>query len=131
MREGGAGTLFKAYLFSVGLHTLWNGGFEPLLYLSGLEYLAGEGPSLSFYGVTLNALLVGYLVVLSLGMWWLLRKIVNQFSADVAPDLSVTALSVRAVAVWAIACAAVVIPIGATLSPAWTSIKTLLGDLIR
>jgi RsiW-degrading membrane proteinase PrsW (M82 family) len=29
MRDGGVGKLLKAYLLSVGLHTLWNGGFEP------------------------------------------------------------------------------------------------------
>ncbi|MEP6895641.1 MAG: PrsW family glutamic-type intramembrane protease [Chloroflexota bacterium] len=69
MRDQGAGKLFKAYLLSFGLHTLWNGGFEPLVYLTGLDYFAGAGPSLSFYGETLNILLVGYLILLSLGLW--------------------------------------------------------------
>ena len=65
---GGRGKLFKAYLLSVGLHTLWNGGFEPLVYLTGLDYFAGSGSSLSLYGETLSALLVGYLILLSLGL---------------------------------------------------------------
>ncbi|HSG45021.1 MAG TPA: PrsW family glutamic-type intramembrane protease [Anaerolineales bacterium] len=127
MKEGGgAGKLFKAYLLSVGLHTLWNGGFEPLIYLTGLEYFAGAGPSLSLYGETLSVLLVGYLVLLSLGLWWLLRKIVNEISERVTPDLAPASVSKRAIAAWAVACALVIVPIGAALSPAWEEIRLLI-----
>lgn len=126
MKEGGGGKLLKAYLLAVGLHTLWNGGFEPLLYLTGLEYFAGEGPSLSFYGETLSALLVGYLVLLSIGLWWLLRRIVNQLSERVTIDLTPATVSRRAVAVWALACVGLIIPIGASVSPAWSAIRSLV-----
>jgi hypothetical protein len=129
MKEQGAGTLFKAYFLSVGLHTFWNGGFEPLVYLTGLDYFAGEGSSLSIYGETLNVLLIGYLVLLSIGLWWLLRRIVNGLSERVTPDLTPATISRRAIAAWAVACAVVIIPIGAALSPVWDSIRTLiLGD---
>lgn len=126
MRNEGAGKLFKAYLLSVGLHTLWNGGFEPLVYLTGLDYFAGSGTSLSFYGETLNVLLVGYLILLSLGLWWLMRNIVNGISDRVTPDVSPAPVSSRLIATWAVACALVIIPIGATLSPAWDSIKKII-----
>ena len=127
MKEGGdVGKLFKAYLLSVGLHTLWNGGFEPLVYLTGLDYFAGAGTSLSLYGETLSALLVGYLVLLSLGLWWLLRKIVNEISKRVTPDLEPVSVSRRAIAAWAVACALVIVPIGAALSPAWEEIRFLI-----
>ena len=126
MKDGGASKLFKAYLLSVGLHTLWNGGFEPLVYLTGLDYFAGEGPSLSLYGETLSALLVGYLVLLSIGLWWLLRKIVVELAAGITIDLTPASISKRAVAVWALACSVIIIPIGAALSPAWGTIKTLI-----
>jgi len=129
MRDGGAGKLIKAYLLSVGLHTLWNGGFEPLVYLTGLEYFAYEGVELSFYGETLNVLLIGYLVLLSIGLWWTLRKIVIGLSQNVQPDPMPVTVSRRLIAAWAVACAFVVIPIGATLSPAWESIrKIVLGE---
>jgi RsiW-degrading membrane proteinase PrsW (M82 family) len=136
MKEGGGvGKLFKAYLLSVGLHTLWNGGFEPLVYLTGLDFYAGNGPSLSIYGETLNVLLVGYLILLSAGLWWLLRRIVNQIAADpsTAPNTSrePAAVSRKAIALWAVACALVIIPIGATLSPAWNSIQSLLHGVVR
>lgn len=126
---GGAGKLFKAYLLSVGLHTLWNGGFEPLVYLTGLDYFVGEGSSLSIYGETLNVLLVGYLILLSLGLWFLLRRIVNRLSEGVTPSLTPVTVSRRAIAAWAVACVAVIIPIGAALGPAWDSIRRIiLGD---
>lgn len=129
MKEGGGvGKLFKAYLLSVGLHTLWNGGFEPLVYLTGLDYYAGDS-SLSFYGETLNVLLVGYLILLSVGLWWLLQHIVHELSHNVQSDLTPAIVSKRAIAVWAVACAAIIVPIGATLSPAWSSIeKIILGN---
>lgn len=126
MKDGGAGKLLKAYLLSVGLHTLWNGGFEPLVYLTGLDFFAGEGPSLSLYGETLSALLVGYLVLLSAGLWWLLRRIANELSAGITVDLTPAVVSRRAIAVWALACTAIIIPIGATLSPAWNAIKKII-----
>ena len=123
---GGAGKLFKAYLLSVGLHTLWNGGFEPLVYLTGLDYFAGTGSSLSFYGETLNTLLVGYLILLALGLWWLMRRIVNGISDRVIADPTPVAVSRRFIAAWAVACAFVIIPIGAALSPAWDAIRKLV-----
>ena len=132
MKEGGAGKLFKAYLLAVGLHTLWNGGFEPLVYLTGLDYFVGSGSSLSLYGETLSALLVGYLILLSIGLWLLLRRIVNQISERITPDLTSATVSRRAIATWAVASALVIVPIGATLSPAWSAISSMIvGGEIR
>jgi RsiW-degrading membrane proteinase PrsW (M82 family) len=128
IQQGGTVKLLQAYLLAVLLHTLWNGGFEPLVYLAGLDYYAGEGPSLSFYGETLNVLLIGYLVLLSAGLWLLLRRIVTGLSRNVQADLAPALVSRRALAAWAVACAAIIIPIGATLSPAWQEIqKVILG----
>ena len=131
MRQGGFKPLFKAYLLSVGLHTLWNGGFEPLVYLTGLDYFAGAGSSFSIYGETLNVLLVGYLILLSFGLWWLMRRIVRELSTNVQTDLTPVPVSRKAVALWALSSALVIIPIGAVLSPAWESIRGLLSGIIK
>jgi len=126
---GGVKALFKAYLLSVGLHTLWNGGFEPLIYLTGLESFAKNGASLSFYGEALSILLIGYLVLLSVGLWWMLRRIVTGLSQNVQSDPTPASVSRRLIATWAVACAFIIIPIGATLSPVWVSIrKIILGE---
>jgi len=126
MKEGGAGKLFKAYLVSIGLHTLWNGGFEPLLYLTGLEYFTAGDLTLGFYGETLSVLLIGYLILLSAGLWWMLRRIVGGISLGVQADLAPISVSRGTLAAWAVACAAIVIPIGAALGPAWDSIRNML-----
>jgi len=83
-------------------------------------------PSVSVYGETLSVLLIGYLALLSLGLWWLLRKIVDEISERVDSTLEPAPVSRRLIAVWAVACVAVIIPIGATLSPAWKEIRTLI-----
>ena len=131
MREGGWSKLFKAYMISVGLHTLWNGGFEPLVYLTGLEYFSDSGPALNFYGETLNILLIGYLVLLSVGLWWMMRRIVNGISSGVQADLAPAPVSRRSVAAFALACAAIIIPIGATLGPAWKPIQAFLEGMVK
>jgi hypothetical protein len=66
------------------------------------------------------------LILLSTGLWWLLRRIVNQISERVITDPLPVSVSRKAIAVWAVACAFVIIPIGATLSPAWDSIQRLV-----
>jgi RsiW-degrading membrane proteinase PrsW (M82 family) len=125
MKEGGAGKLFKAYLLAVGLHTLWNGGFEPLVYLTGLDYFANT--SLTLYGEALPILLVIYLVLLSIGLWWLLRRIARGLSTGVVPDLTPTSVSRRAIAAWALACALVIIPLGATLGSVWDTLRNIFS----
>ena len=126
MRAGGARQLLKAYAVAVGLHTLWNGGFEVFVYFTGLDYYDGLGPSLSLYGTAVETLLVVYLVALSLALWWLLRRLVLGLSHGIAPDLTPTTVSARALAGWAFVCALVVVPIGAALSPAWNQIVALV-----
>jgi hypothetical protein len=49
-QTGWFGRLGRACLFSVGLHTLGNGGYMALLYLVGLDHFAGSGASFSIYG---------------------------------------------------------------------------------
>ena len=119
MREGGVGKLLKGYLGAVGLHTLWNGGFQPLVYLAGLDQYAGKGVTFSFYGDAINVLLVAYLVVLSLGLWWLLRRLVMGMAQGVTPDLAPERISARALAMLAFVMALVIVPIGAALNGAW------------
>ncbi len=118
--------LARAYLLSVGLHTLWNGGFDALVYLTGLDYYEGYGPSLSVYGLYIEIILVVYLGILSAGLWWLLRRYVSALGKGTEVDLAPTLVSQRALAGWALACVLVIIPIGAALGPAWSAIRVVL-----
>lgn len=126
MKEQGAWQLLKAYALAVGLHTLWNGGFEAFVYITGIDYYGGLGPSFDFYGIAIEAALAAYLVGLSLGLWWLLRRLVNGLAQGVEPDFTPAAVSQRALAAWAFASALVVVPIGAALGGAWNQIVSLM-----
>jgi hypothetical protein len=126
MREGGLGKLLRAYLVAVGLHTLWNGGFQVFLYLTGLDYYGGLGPSFNIYGLAVEVLLATFLVALSLGLGWLLYRLVTSLSQGVEPDLAPAIISPRALAVWSFACALVIVPIGAALGPAWSQIQAVI-----
>jgi hypothetical protein len=110
----------------VGLHTLWNGGFQVFLYLTGLDYYGGLGPSFNVYGLAVEVLLAIFLVALSLGLWWLLYRLVASLSQGAEPDLSPAIVSPRSLAVWAFACALVIVPIGAALGPAWSQIQAII-----
>jgi len=126
MQKGGVGKLLKAYAVAVGLHTLWNGGFATLVYLTGLDYYGDLGPSVSLYGEAIEVSLVVCLLALSAGLWWLLRRIVGEFAQGVEPDIAPTIISPRALAAWALACVLVIVPIGAALSPAWGEIQEVI-----
>jgi hypothetical protein len=51
---------------------------------------------------------------------------VTEISERANTDIEPVSVSKRLIAIWAVACAAVIIPIGAALSPAWKEIHTLL-----
>ena len=125
-RAHGRSRLLKAYLLAVGLHTLWNGGFAVFVYLTGLDYYGGAGPSFTLYGTAVEVLLVVFLTALSLALWWLLRRIVVTLAQGNAPDLEPALVSRRALAGWAFAGALVIIPIGAALGGAWPQVVAVV-----
>ena len=124
-RERGWGYALKMYGASVGLHTLWNGGFMPLVYWTGLTYFIDI--EISFYGEAIPALLVAYLLLLTAGLWWLLIRLVKTMQPEIVDAvIPATAVTPRAIAAWAFACALIIIPIGAALGPAWSEIERVL-----
>jgi len=125
-REGGFRELLKAYGVAVGLHTLWNGGFMPFVYLSGLENFTGAYETLSVYGEAIEILLIIFLAGFSLGLWWLLRRLVMDMAVEEGPALTPMRISSRALAIWGFACALIIIPIGAALGPVWDKIREVL-----
>jgi hypothetical protein len=126
MREGGFKELLKAYGIAVGLHTLWNGGFLPFVYLSGIENFTGANETFSVYGEAIEIVLVLFLAALSLGLWWLLHRMVTNMAVEAGPDLAPVRISARSLAFWGFTCALIIIPIGAAIGPAWDSIRKVL-----
>lgn len=124
--SGWFGRLARAYLLSVGLHTLWNGGFMPFVYLTGLDTILGYGPSFSLYGLSIEVGLVIYLITLSGGLWWLLWRYVSRIST-VSPEISIPyRFSPRALASLAFGLVILIIPIGAALGQAWDEIRAVM-----
>ena len=80
--------------------------------------------------------LVVYLVGLSLGLWWPLRRTINGLAAGVEPEAAEAheaskasepvLVSTRRVAGWAFACALDIMPIGAALGGAWPQIAAVM-----
>jgi RsiW-degrading membrane proteinase PrsW (M82 family) len=126
MREDGFKELLKAYGIAVGLHTLWNGGFLPFVYLSGLENVTGAYETFSIYGEAIEILLIAFLAGLSLWLWWLLRRMVSNMAVEAVLDLAPVRISTRTLAFWGFICALIIIPIGAAIGPAWESIREVL-----
>ncbi|MBT3316222.1 MAG: PrsW family intramembrane metalloprotease [Anaerolineae bacterium] len=124
--SGWFGRLLRAYLTSVGLHTLWNGGYMALFYVVGLEYYADAGPELSVYGEYITFSLIFILVAMTAFNWWILARITANLAQDDASDLALAQVSPRILAYWALASAAIIIPIGAALGGALPEIKKIL-----
>ncbi|MGB3717283.1 MAG: PrsW family glutamic-type intramembrane protease, partial [Candidatus Promineifilaceae bacterium] len=118
-QRGWFGRIAGAYLLAVVLHTLWNGGFEALLFMTGVDFYSGIGPAFNVYGESIAVFLVIYLVLFSAAMWWLLARIVRGLAGDVAQEIAPTIVSVRSVALWAAVSLLVILPIGAAIGPAW------------
>ncbi|NUM49432.1 MAG: PrsW family intramembrane metalloprotease, partial [Anaerolineales bacterium] len=83
---GWVGRLGRAYMVSVGLHTLWNGGYMALLYLIGLDHLAGTGPSFSVYGEYVELSLIIILVAMTLLNWWILIRYLKTLQTEEPAD---------------------------------------------
>lgn len=128
-QPGGFKGLLRAYFAAVGLHTLWNGGFDLLMYIMGIDYYSGAGRSISLYGEYVQVLLVVFLLVLTAAQWWILYRIVIRYSpVEARPEAATEIFSKRALAVWALACAMVIIPVGAALGHAWEEIRSVIVE---
>ena len=124
--SGWFGRLLRAYLTSVGLHTLWNGGYMALFYILGLEYYADAGAGIVIYGEYVTISLIFILVAMTAFNWWILARITANLATDEKSDLVPTLISRRALALWAVACTAIIIPVGAALGGTWAEIRGVL-----
>ncbi len=124
-KSGWFGRIARAYMFSVGLHTLWNGGYMALLYLIGIDLFSGAGPSFSVYGLYLEISLIIVLVAMVILNWWIMLRYITKLHVEDELQIVPVQVSPRGLAVWAFASALVIIPIGAALGQAWDSIKSV------
>ncbi len=96
------------------------------IYKQRVDYYAISESSLSVYGLVIEALLVIFLIVLSIGLWWFLSHLVSGMAEGTEPELATMVISPRALALWGLACVLVIVPIGAALGPAWHQIRAVV-----
>jgi len=118
-QRGWAGRIAGAYLLAVILHTLWNGGFEALLLMTGLDHYSGIGPAFNVYGESIAVILAIYLVIYSAALWWLLARIIRSLAGDEEREIIPMKFSMRSVALWAAVSLLVILPVGSAIGPAW------------
>jgi RsiW-degrading membrane proteinase PrsW (M82 family) len=125
-KEEGIMVFFKHYFWAVGLHTLWNGGFEPLVFLTGFDYYSDSFGDVVFYGEYINGVLIVFLVALSAWMWRILWRVSRELSVEQPAERVSAPISYRTLAAWAFVCVMILVPIGAALGPAWQEIQSVL-----
>jgi len=124
---GWVGRVGRAYLFSVGLHTLWNGGYMAFLYFIGLDHLAGSGPSFSIYGEYIEISLVIILLAMTILNWAILIRYLKTLQTGEIAEPLPSHISPRALAGWAFAAVLILVPLGAALGQAWPHIRAIFG----
>ncbi|MCD4737968.1 MAG: PrsW family intramembrane metalloprotease [Anaerolineae bacterium] len=114
----------KRFGLAAGMHALWNGGSLLVITLAGAEFFGDLPPEIDVLGLSAGGTTFALLIILVLVALWLGRTIAQQgkpvgldalvLPGDaVAPDARFV-LSDRAVAIWALACLAALVPLGIT-----------------
>ena len=102
---------------AAGLHAVWNGGSLLLITLAGARFFGKLPPEINVMGLSAAGTTLALLIVLGLAALWLGRAIVHQ-TVPGAPEVESAdvqfAISDRAVAIWALACLAAIVPAGIT-----------------
>ncbi len=103
---------------AVGMHALWNGGTVLVLALAGAQFFGTLPPSVNILGLSSAGVMLALLVVLGLAALSMGRSVAQRArpAGEVEPE-SIAAqfvLSDRAVAIWALACLAAIVPVGVT-----------------
>jgi RsiW-degrading membrane proteinase PrsW (M82 family) len=101
---------------AVGMHALWNGGSLLVIILAGARFFGELPPEIDVLGLSAAGTTLAMLIVLGLSALWIGRTIGQRLAQPAAreagPVDAAYVLSARAVAVWALACLAAIVPAG-------------------
>jgi RsiW-degrading membrane proteinase PrsW (M82 family) len=111
---------------AAGMHAIWNGGSLLLITLAGAQFFGKLPPEINVLGFSAAGTTLALLIVLGLAALWLGRAIVQRTgpvvtevehlrlrAVQVSAEIQF-AISDRAVAIWALACLAAIVPAGIT-----------------
>jgi len=120
-RPGAGRRWLERYGLAVGIHALWNGGSLLVLTLVGANFFGRPQPEVDVLGVTAGGILLALLAVEGAAVWAGARALARRLlpSEAVLPERGTVSME-RAVAVWALICLLVLVPVGlAALRSAW------------
>jgi hypothetical protein len=119
VRRGEAGAWprwFARFGLAAGLHALWNGGSLLVITLAGAGFFGELPPELNLLGLSAAGTTLALLIILGLAALWLGRAVAQQTAllpglraGESQPEFT---LSDRALAIWALACLATIVPAG-------------------
>jgi RsiW-degrading membrane proteinase PrsW (M82 family) len=120
-KPGARITWLVRFSAAAGMHAVWNGGLLLIITLAGVPFF-GRTPQLDVLGVPATGVALAFLIVVGLTALWAGRDVANHvlvLAVHAEPASSAATLwsfdftvSDRAIALWAIACLAVVVPVG-------------------
>lgn len=120
-RRPGAGRRWlERYGLAVGVHALWNGGSLLVLTLVGANFFGTPPPEVDVLGVTAGGILLALLAVEGAAVWVGARALARWLLPTEAASEREGVPIERAIAVWALVCLLVLVPVGlAALRSAW------------
>jgi hypothetical protein len=126
-REAGAWSRWlRGYGLAVGIHALWNGGSTLLLALMGARFFGEAPPEVDVLGVWVAGSLLALLAMEGVVAWMAARALSRRSAVSPERDeieeiISLGGLSRdQSLAVWAVICLLVLLPVGlAVLEPIW------------
>ena len=121
-RRPGAGHIWlRRYGLAVGIHALWNGGSLLVLTLIGANFFGTSRPEVDVLGVTAGGILLALLAVEGVAVWVGARAVARRLlPVDKALPKREGVPIERAIAVWAVMCLLVLVPVGlAALRSMW------------
>jgi RsiW-degrading membrane proteinase PrsW (M82 family) len=102
---------FARFGTAVGIHTIWNGGSLLVITLAGAQFFGELPPEIDVLGLSAAGTTLALLIILGLIALWLGRVTISDSSANESWQTNFS-VSDRAMAIWALACLAAIVPAG-------------------
>jgi RsiW-degrading membrane proteinase PrsW (M82 family) len=126
-REPGAGPRWlRGYGLAVGIHALWNGGSTLLMALLGARFFGEAAPEVDVLGVSVAGSLLALLAIEGAVTWVAARALSRRLAVPTEEERVEETLvlgglsSDQSLAVWAVVCLFVMLPVGlAVLEAKW------------
>jgi len=123
---GAFGRWIKYYGLAVLVHAAWNGGSLLVITLGGAQFFGKLPEEISILGLSMAGTTLAFLLVMGIAALWIGRAYGHNrpLMAPPAPETDSPpdgdfALSERAMALWAVACLLVFVPLGITGLKLW------------